>query len=76
MIYYLLFSICESISNQRLPKIYNLRLIYKNLDILSMGSVWAPEINHIQLLMLHALCQNLRINRNGAANTTHDVTDT
>ena len=26
--------ICESISNQRLPKIYNLRLIYKNLDIL------------------------------------------
>ena len=35
MIYYLLFSICESISNQRLPKIYNLRLIYKNLDILT-----------------------------------------
>ena len=37
MIYYLLFSICESISNQRLPKIYNLRLIYKNLDILNWG---------------------------------------
>ena len=35
MIYYLLFSFFESISNQRLPKNRNLRMIYKNLDILN-----------------------------------------
>ena len=44
MIYYLLFSICESISNQRLPKIYNLRLIYKNLDILTSNWSSAQQI--------------------------------